>query len=40
MTDDSVISVVEYVREDGSNPFRAGFDRLHPQAAEEVAKAV
>lgn len=33
-------SVVEYVREDGSNPYRAWFDRLHAQAAAKVATAV
>lgn len=32
--------VEEYVREDGSNPFRAWFDRLHSQAAAKVATAV
>ena len=30
----------EYVREDGSNPFRAWFDRLDSQAAAKVATAV
>jgi putative addiction module killer protein len=33
------ITVVEYVREDGSNPFRAWFDSLHAQAAAKVATA-
>lgn len=33
-------SVVEYVREDGSNPYRAWFDRLHAQAAAKVVTAV
>lgn len=33
-------SVVEYVREDGSNPYRTWFDRLHAQAAAKVATAV
>lgn len=33
-------SVVEYVREDGSNPYKAWFDRLHAQAAAKVATAV
>jgi putative addiction module killer protein len=32
--------VVEYVREDGSNPFKRWFDRLDPQAAAKVATAV
>ena len=32
--------VEEYVREDGSNPFRAWFDRLDSQAAAKVATAV
>jgi putative addiction module killer protein len=31
--------VVEYVREDGSNPYRAWFDGLHAQAAAKVATA-
>lgn len=35
-----MLSVVEYVREDGSNPYRAWFDRLHAQAAAKVATAV
>ena len=34
-----VLSVVEYVREDGSNPYRNWFDRLHAQAAAKVATA-
>ena len=34
------LAVVEYVRENGSNPFRAWFDRLHAQAAAKVATAV
>ena len=29
-----------YIREDGSNPFRAWFDSLDPQAAAKVATAV
>ena len=33
-------SVVEYVRADGSNPFRAWFDGLNAQAAARVATAV
>lgn len=32
-------TVVEYVREDGSNPFRRWFDNLDPQAAAKVAAA-
>ena len=35
-----MLSVVEYVREDGSNPYRVWFDRLHAQAAAKVATAV
>lgn len=35
-----ILSVVEYVREDGSSPYRAWFDRLHAQAAAKVATAV
>jgi putative addiction module killer protein len=33
------LTVVEYVREDGSNPYRRWFDGLHPQAATKVAAA-
>lgn len=33
-------TVVEYVREDGSNPYRAWFNGLHAQAAAKVAIAV
>ena len=33
------LTVVEYVREDGSNPYRTWFDRLHAQAAAKVATA-
>ncbi len=33
-------TVVEYVRADGSNPFRAWFDRLHNEAAAKVATAM
>jgi putative addiction module killer protein len=33
------LTVVEYVREDGSNPYRSWFDRLHAQAAAKVATA-
>ena len=32
-------TVVEYVREDDSSPYRRWFDRLHPQAATKVATA-
>jgi len=32
-------SVVEYVRADGSNPYRRWFDGLHSQAATKVAVA-
>jgi putative addiction module killer protein len=35
----STLTVVEYVREDGSNPYRAWFDGLHAQAAAKVATA-
>ncbi len=34
------LTVVEYIREDGSNPYRAWFDDLDPQAAAKVATAV
>jgi putative addiction module killer protein len=34
------LTVVEYVREDASNPYREWFDRLDPQAAAKVATAV
>jgi hypothetical protein len=34
------LTVVEYVCEDGSNPFRTWFDSLDPQAAAKVATAV
>ncbi len=33
------LTVVEYVREDGSNPYRIWFDSLHAQAAAKVATA-
>jgi putative addiction module killer protein len=33
------LTVVEYVREDGSNPFRNWFDGLDPRAAAKVASA-
>jgi putative addiction module killer protein len=32
--------IVEYVREDGSNPFRNWFNRVDPQAAAKIATAV
>jgi len=32
--------VVEYIRADGSNPFKAWFESLHAQAAGKVATAV
>ncbi len=31
---------VEYVRENGSNPYRRWFDRLDPQAAAKVTTAI
>ena len=34
------LTVLEYVREDGSTPYRAWFDGLHPQAAAKVATGV
>lgn len=34
------LTVVEYVRADGSNAYRAWFDNLHAQAAAKVATAV
>ncbi len=34
------LKVVEYIREDGSNPYRKWFDSLGPQAAAKVATAV
>jgi hypothetical protein len=35
----SAIKVVEYIRSDGSNPFKAWFDDLDAQAAAKVAIA-
>ena len=32
--------VIDYVREDGSSPYRRWFDGLHPQAAAKVAVAI
>ena len=34
-----VIRVAEYIREDGSNPFKAWFDDLDAQVAAKVATA-
>ena len=34
-----MFTVVEYIREDGSNPYKTWFDSLHAQAAEKVATA-
>jgi putative addiction module killer protein len=34
------MTVVEYVREDGSNPYRAWFAGLHFEAAAKIATAV
>ncbi|HOI95271.1 MAG TPA: hypothetical protein PK250_11260 [Syntrophobacter fumaroxidans] len=33
------IRLLEYIREDGSNPFKSWFDGLDPQAAAKVATA-
>jgi putative addiction module killer protein len=33
-------TIVEYVREEGSNPYRNWFDSLHAQAAAKVSTAV
>jgi putative addiction module killer protein len=35
-----LLRIEEYVREDGSSPFRKWFDRLDPQAAAKVATAM
>jgi putative addiction module killer protein len=35
-----VLTVVEYARQDGSNPYRIWFDGLHAQAAAKVATAI
>jgi putative addiction module killer protein len=35
-----MLTVVEYIREDGSNPYRAWFDSLHAQAAAKVVTAI
>ncbi len=34
-----ILTFVEYVREDGPNPYRTWFDGLHAQAAAKVATA-
>lgn len=34
------MNVLEYVREDGSSPYRAWFDALHAQAAAKIATAI
>lgn len=34
------LAAVEYVREDGSNPYRSWFDHLPAQAAAKIATAV
>lgn len=34
------LTVVEYVREDGSDPYRTWFDGLNAQAAAKVAAAI
>jgi putative addiction module killer protein len=34
------LTVVEYVQEDGSDPYREWFDALDPQAAAKVATAI
>jgi putative addiction module killer protein len=33
------LTIVEYVREDGSNPYKTWFDGLDPQVAAKVATA-
>jgi len=33
-------TVVEYIQEDGSNPYREWFDGLDPQAAAKIAAAI
>jgi putative component of toxin-antitoxin plasmid stabilization module len=35
----TVLTVVEYVREDGSTPYKTWFDSLHAQAAAKVTTA-
>ncbi len=35
-----MLTVVEYVRDEGSNPYRTWFDSLHAPAAAKVATAV
>jgi len=34
------LTVVEYIREDGSSPYQSWFDNLDPQAAAKVATAM
>lgn len=34
------LSIVEYVQEDGLNPFRTWFDGLHAEAGAKVATAI
>ena len=34
------LNIAEYVREDGSNPYRAWFEDLHAQAAAKVTTAI
>ena len=34
------LTIVEYIREDGSNPYREWFIPLDPQAAAKVATAI
>jgi putative addiction module killer protein len=34
------LTILEYVQEDGSNPYRTWFDGLHAEAAAKVATAV
>ena len=36
----NALSIVEYLREDGSNPYRAWFDGLRAQAAAKVTTAI
>jgi putative addiction module killer protein len=36
----SAPTVVEYIREDGSNPFRTWFERLHAEAAAKIVTAI
>jgi putative addiction module killer protein len=34
------LTIVEYIREDGTNPYRKWFDELHTQAAVKVTTAI